>query len=61
MNIFVEGIKEALYLLIGLNREILSIVWLTLLISGYAVLTSLLIGIPLGVILGLTKFPGRKY
>lgn len=60
MNIFVEGIKEALHLLIGLNREILSIVWLSLLISGYAVLTSLLIGIPLGVILGLTKFPGRK-
>lgn len=60
MNIFVEGIKEALHLLIELNREILSIVWLSLLISGYAVLTSLLIGIPLGVILGLTKFPGRK-
>jgi tungstate transport system permease protein len=60
MDLFVEGIKQALYLLIELNREIFSIAWRTLLITGPSVLISLLIGIPLGVILGLIKFPGRK-
>lgn len=60
MDLFVEGIKQALYLLVELNREIFSIAWCTLLITGPSVLISLLIGIPLGVILGLIKFPGRK-
>ncbi len=60
MDLFVEGIKQALYLLIELNREIFSIAWRTLSITGPSVLISLLIGIPLGVVLGLMKFPGRK-
>ena len=60
MDLFVEGIKQALYLLIELNREIFSIAWRTLSITGPSVLISLLIGIPLGVVLGLIKFPGRK-
>jgi tungstate transport system permease protein len=60
MELFIEGIKQAFYLLIGLDKEIFSIALRTLSITGTAVLISLLIGLPLGVILGLAKFSGRK-
>lgn len=60
MDLFFEGIKQAIQLLVELNREIFTITWRSLLISGPSVLISLLIGMPIGVILGLAKFPGRK-
>jgi len=60
MDLFFEGIKQAIQLLVELNREIFTITWRSLLISGPSVLISLLIGMPIGVMLGLAKFPGRK-
>ncbi len=60
MDIFIEGIKQAIQLLVELNREIFLIPWRSLLVSGPSVLISLLIGMPIGVIMGLAKFPGRK-
>lgn len=60
MAILIDGIKQAFLLLIHGDRAMLQIAWLSLMVSGSATLLSLLIGIPLGSFLGLTKFPGRR-
>jgi tungstate transport system permease protein len=54
-----EGIREAVRLIITGDPVVLQITWLSLKISGSATLLSLLLGIPAGVGLALTRFPGR--
>jgi tungstate transport system permease protein len=54
-----EGIVKASELVFGGNAEVWEITWLSLKISGIATLVSLLLGIPLGIALATTRFPGR--
>jgi tungstate transport system permease protein len=61
MDMIWDGIKQAFLLLIHGDPQVLQIAWLSLLISGSATLISLCIGIPLGAVLGLTRFPGRRF
>ncbi|QED49256.1 ABC transporter permease [Cytobacillus dafuensis] len=60
MDLLIEGMREAIEMLISGNPEIFEITWLTLKVSLSAILISTLIGIPIGVILGLTAFRGRR-
>jgi len=59
VDVLVEGVRRALELLLGADREILSVLWLSLQVSGTATLIALLLGIPAGVVLALTRFPAR--
>ncbi len=61
MDVLFNGLKEALALLAGLDPYILSVTLLSLKVSLIAVVIALLIGIPAGVILSLTDFPGRGF
>ncbi|AHF05846.1 ABC transporter permease [Desulfitobacterium metallireducens] len=61
MEMIGQGILEALRLLTTGDPEVLGVAFLTLKVSGTATLISLLIGIPLGIILALKEFPGRKF
>ncbi len=61
MELILEGIKKAFYLLFTLNPEVMKITLLSLKVSGTATLISLLLGISLGTFLALSKFPGRKF
>ncbi|MBS4190640.1 ABC transporter permease [Bacillus sp. FJAT-49705] len=60
MDLLIEGMREAIEMLISGDPEIFEITWLTLKVSLSAILISTLIGIPIGVILGLTAFRGRR-
>jgi tungstate transport system permease protein len=60
MDLILDGIKTALTLIFSLDREVLAVTLLSLKISGCATLASLLVGIPTGVFLALTDFPGRR-
>jgi tungstate transport system permease protein len=60
MEVILEGIKQAFLLLIQGDRQVIQVALRSLLISGAATLISLLLGIPFGVMLGLTKFTGRR-
>jgi tungstate transport system permease protein len=42
------------------DREVLGITWLSLKLSATATLLSLVVGIPLGTLLALVRFPGRR-
>jgi tungstate transport system permease protein len=61
MASILEGFLKAFYLIIHLDSELLGIIWLSLKVSGVALLISSLLGIPAGSILGLKKFRGRGF
>ncbi|MDF1511918.1 tungstate transporter permease, partial [Robertmurraya sp. DFI.2.37] len=60
MDLLIDGLTRAVEKIITGDREVYEITWRTLRISLTAILISTLIGIPLGILLGLTKFRGRK-
>jgi tungstate transport system permease protein len=46
-------------LLIGLDREVLAITWLSLRVAATSTGLALIVGIPLGTLIALTRFPAR--
>jgi len=56
-----EGILQAGALLAAADAELLGVTWLSLQVSGAATALSLLIGMPLGTVLALARFPGRGF
>lgn len=61
MDLVWEGLTEAFRLILSGDREVISIMLLSLGVSGAATLLSLLLGIPLGTFLALSRFTGRKF
>ena len=59
MELILDGIGTALSLIFSLDLEVLAVTLLSLKISCSATLVSLFIGIPCGVFLALSSFPGR--
>jgi tungstate transport system permease protein len=59
VDVFVEGVRQAAGLLLGGDREIAAVLWLSLQVSGTATLIALVLGIPAGATLALGRFPGR--
>lgn len=59
MDLIFEGIKKAFFLLITFDPEVFRITLLSLQVSGTATLISLFIGISIGTIVALSRFPGK--
>ena len=59
MDILVDGVRQALALLLSADREVARVLWTSLQVSGTATLIALLLGIPIGAVLALARFPGR--
>ena len=60
MDYLVNGISGAFFLLIQMDEVTLSAVRATLLSTCYAMTVSLLLGLPLGFVLGYCSFPGKR-
>ncbi len=60
MELLWQGLVEAVRLIVTGDPGVFQITWLSLQISGGATLLSLLVGIPVGMALALTRFPGRS-
>ncbi|MCG8346651.1 MAG: ABC transporter permease [Chloroflexales bacterium] len=60
MDDMLNGLQQALTMLFSGNAELWEIILLSLQVSGIALLFSTIIGIPLGALLGLRSFPGRR-
>jgi tungstate transport system permease protein len=58
--LFWQGIVRAFELLFGFDTEVWTVTWLSLQISGCATLVSLVLGMPLGIALARSRFPGRS-
>jgi len=59
MTIFFDGFQSAFNLLVSLDPDVLAITWRTIHVSTVATFISVLIGIPIGTALALTRFQGR--
>ena len=59
MQEIIQGFLEAIRLVLSGDPELVEIVWLSLRVSGIALLISTLLGIPVGVLLGLRRVPGH--
>jgi len=60
MDLIWEGLTTAFKLITSGEQGIYEITFLTLRVSFTAILISMIIGIPLGIILGLSRFWGRR-
>ncbi len=60
MELLLEGLSKGVSLLLQGDPEVLHIVLLTLRVSGTATLLSLVVGVSLGALVGLSSFPGRS-
>jgi tungstate transport system permease protein len=61
MDSIIEGFLKAFTLIFNFDRELLSIILLSLQVSGTALIISAIIGVPAGTVIGLKKFPGRGF
>jgi tungstate transport system permease protein len=61
VDVLVEGVRQAAALLLGADREVVAVLWLSLQVSGTATLIALVLGIPAGAALALTRFRGRTF
>jgi tungstate transport system permease protein len=59
MELIWQGVAQAIRLILAGDSQVLQITWLSLKVSAAATLLSLVAGIPGGVVLALTRFPGR--
>ena len=60
MDEIIHGLSEAARLIATWNPAVVEIVLLSLRVSGTALLFSAILGIPLGVMLGMGRFAGRR-
>lgn len=61
MDLILEGIKKAFWLLVAFDPEVFRITFLSLQVSGTATLISLFIGISIGTAIALSRFPGKRF
>lgn len=60
METLLDGLQQAFALLLDSDAETWHIINLSLQVSGIALVFSTLVGVPLGALLGLCTFPGRR-
>jgi tungstate transport system permease protein len=60
MNLFIDGFQEAIELLVCGNDSVYSAISVTVTVSSWSLLISLIIGLPLGFLLGYYQFPGKS-
>src|SRR4030066_2133924 len=61
METLLSGFSQAIRLIFSLDRELYSIVFLSLKVSGGALLLATFIGLTIGSVIGLKKFLGRDF
>ena len=60
MRTLIDGLLQAILLITGGDAALFEIVVLSLTVSGVALAFSVVLGVPAGVLLGLTRFRGRR-
>lgn len=59
MDLFVDAFRRAIELVLSLDTYLVDVFLRSIRVSGAAVAIALLLGLPLGVLLGIARFPGR--
>lgn len=61
MDSIIEGFRKAFSLIYYLDSELLSIIFLSLKVSITALIIATVLGLPVGALTGLKRFPGRGF
>jgi tungstate transport system permease protein len=61
MDSIVEGFRRAFLLIVHLDPELLKIIFLSIKVSGAALLIATTLGLTVGAVIGLRKLPGRGF
>ena len=61
MDSILESLSKAVSLMLNLDRELLGIIFLSLQVSGAALIIASVTGVPAGAIVGLKRFPGSGF
>jgi len=59
--LILEGLVKAFWLIVSFDREVYEIMFLSLRVSGTAVLIGALLGVPSGATVGLKEFFGKRF
>lgn len=60
MELLADGLKKAFEMIISGDPEIFSIAWLTIKLAFFSMIFCTIAGLPMGMLLGLSRFKGRK-
>ncbi len=60
MDLLIDSLRSAMLLIFSLNPEMLSIVAVSLKVSGASTLIAGLVGLPLGFVIAFETFPGKR-
>jgi len=60
VDFFLQGLRDAWDLVTGGDPALWQITWVTLKVAGFSTIAALILGLPVGVVLGLGRFPGRR-
>lgn len=60
MDLIGDALVRAFRLLASLDAYVLEILWRSIQVSGGALLLAVVVGLPVGVLLGVGRFPGRR-
>jgi tungstate transport system permease protein len=61
LSFILEGLKQAFTLIFSLDKEIFQIVLFSLRVSSTAIILAALLGVPLGFLIGVKDFRGKKF
>lgn len=61
METFINSVHEAAKLIASCDPQLLEILWASVRVSGTALFVVTLVGVPLGVAIALSRFPGRRF
>ncbi len=61
MDFFLQALGSAFNLIVSLDAEVYRVVWTSLYIALLATLCAAVISVPLGLFVGLKRFPGRAF
>ena len=60
MELFGDAIAQAFALLVSFDAYVFQILWRSIQVSGGAMVVAILVGLPIGIFLGVSRFPGRS-
>lgn len=60
MDFLLDALVKALDLLVSFDSELLSTVWVSVEVSVLSVIAASLMGVPSGLLIGLSRFPGKR-
>lgn len=61
MDLLIESFRQAAHLLLGGDPYVRQILLLSLRVSCVAVALGMLVGLPIGTVVGMARFPGRRF